>query len=44
MGLIMSGMLLLFKGGSALGATSVVMWAIIAGGIIIWKITSGGRD
>ncbi len=43
-GLVMSAMLMLYDGGSALGATSVVMWAIISGGIIIWKITSGGRD
>ena len=39
LGLIMAGALLLTSG-SVLGTGSAIMWAIIAGGIIIWKIAN----
>jgi len=37
LGLIMAGALLILKG-SILGTVSAIIWAILAGGIIIWKI------
>lgn len=38
MGMIFGAMLNLFDGGSIIGVTSTVIWFIIAGAIIIWKI------
>jgi len=37
-GMIMAMLLSFYKGGSVLGTTSAIMWLIIAGGIIVWKI------
>jgi len=37
-GLIMSGGLMFINGGSGIGTGVALIWAIIAGGIIIWKI------
>ena len=39
-GLIMAALLMIFKSGSGIGTTSAIVWAIIAGAIIIWKIAS----
>lgn len=38
-GLVMAGMLNLFTAGSMFGAVSSIIWLVIAGGIIIWKIS-----
>lgn len=37
-GLIFAGLLNLYEGGSLFGVGSAILWFIIAGGIIIWKI------
>jgi hypothetical protein len=39
MGLIIAGALNLFTLGSVFGVASSITWLIIAGGIIIWKIS-----
>ena len=41
-GLIMAVLLSLYTKGSLIGITSTIMWIIIAGGIIIWKIAKRG--
>ena len=41
MGIIMAIMLMLYSGGSVLGLSSALVWAVVAGGIIIWKIAKG---
>ncbi len=38
-GIIFGGMFMLFNTESILGATSIVIWLLAAGGIIIWKIS-----
>ena len=37
-GLIVAGLLLFYNTGSYLGPTSAMIWFLIAGGIIVWKI------
>lgn len=39
LGLITSSLLFLYNGGSYIGPVSVLVWFIVAGGIIIWKMT-----
>lgn len=38
-GLIAGGLLMLYSGGSLIGSGSTILWLIIAGGIVIWKIS-----
>ena len=40
-GLIIATLLNLYEGGGILGVGATVIWAIVAGGIIIWKIAQG---
>ncbi len=42
-GLIIAALLNFYEGGSLLGTGSTIIWAIIAGGIIIWKIAQRGE-
>lgn len=39
MGLIMASLLNFYTSGSILGSASTILWLIIAGGLIIWKIS-----
>jgi hypothetical protein len=39
-GIILAGILMIYNGGTLIGSASAVMWLIISGGIIIWKITT----
>ena len=43
-GLMMAAMLNIYSGGGIIGGGSTILWAIIAGGIIIWKIASRGES
>jgi hypothetical protein len=38
LGMVFAGILNLYTGGSILGVSSTIIWFIIAGGILIWKI------
>ena len=38
LGLVMAGLLNLYEGGGLLGLGATIIWFIVAGGIIIWKI------
>ncbi len=42
-GVITAGSLLLFTGGSLFGVTSSIMWLIIAGSILVWRMIRGGE-
>ncbi len=42
LGFIMGALLMLYDEPSIMSTTSVIMWVIIAGGIIIWKIQNKG--
>jgi hypothetical protein len=47
LGLIMGGVLMIINNGDIFSTSSAIIWLIIAGGIIIWKITKlkeGGGD
>ncbi len=41
-GLVMSSMLVLISGGGVFAISSTIMWLIVAGGILIWKINDKG--
>ena len=43
-GIIISGMLSLINIGNIFGKLSIVIWIILAGGIIIWKLNSNGVE
>ena len=43
-GLIIAVLLNLYEGGGILGVGATVIWAIVAGGIIIWKIAQKGES
>ena len=40
---IMMGMMQLFDGGGILGTSSAIIWFIIAGLILVWRISKGGN-
>ena len=40
---IMMGLLQVFDGGGILGTSSAIIWFIIAGLILVWRISKGGR-
>ncbi len=42
-GLIIAALLNIYEGGGIIGVGATVLWAIIAGGIIIWKISQRGE-
>ncbi len=42
LGVIISGLLLLYTGGSLFGVSSTVTWLIVAGSILVWRMTRGG--
>lgn len=42
-GIIIAGVLNLYEGGTLFGLGSTVLWLVIATGILIWKMSSGGR-
>lgn len=39
LGLVVAGMLVMFSGGSVFGLSSFFIWLIVAGGILVWKIS-----
>lgn len=43
-GLIIAGGLFLLDTGGVIGTTSAILWFIIAGAVILWKLSSGGRE
>lgn len=43
LGILLALLLNLMSGGSILGVTSTLIWFVIAGAIIIWRITETGR-
>ena len=44
LGLITASLLMLFNGGSFIGYGSIIVWVIIGGGILIWKISKGNTQ
>lgn len=43
-GVIMSGSLLLYTGGSFFGAASTITWLVVAGLILLWRMAKGGES
>jgi len=43
-GLIAAALLNIYTGGNIIGAGSTIIWIIVAGGIIIWKISQEGES
>lgn len=41
-GLIAGSVFMLFSGGSLFGGASIIIWGIIAGGILVWKANQSG--
>ncbi len=44
LGLIIAALLNIYDGGGIIGVGSTILWAIIAGGILIWKIAQKGES
>ena len=42
-GLVMAALLNIYEGGGVVGVVATILWAILAGGIIIWKISKRGE-